>query len=290
MIIITEVAKYLQELLNKASQPTEFEYVVAVNGFHLDTIADAKTNKNFIPCFLAQTGGDYDPIPNLEQIALSYELTFYFPVRFKNDFYLLSNYLASNLVGKVLNVGDISGKCLTTIDPPTFGEITSLDLTQFRDWVNNIYSRKISVSENYMSMAVNVYFTTIKGVWGNETKFIISYKDNSGIEKEVESKWLNNALNIDNTPQSQQLLGEKFTKNIIGTSSKSLSLQFTIDDNCSDILFAFLNSTINSYEFKIKINVLNQTIIKDNLVLLTAQPNFTYGEPVSMTLTFGDKA
>lgn len=289
MIIITEVAEYLQKLLNSVSQPTDFEYVVAVNGFHLDTIADTKKGKNFIPCFLGQTGGDYDPIPNLQQIALSYELTFYFPVRFRNDFYVLSNYLANNLVGKILDIGDFSGKCLTTIDPPTFGEITSIDLTQFRSWVENTYQRQIGVSENYMSMAVNIYFTTIKGYWGNDAKFFIVYKNNNGAEKEIESKWLNNALNIENTPQSQQLLGESFAKNIIGTSSKSFSLQFVIDDNCSDILAAFLTSTINNYDFKIKINVLNQTIIKDNLVLLTAQPNFTYGEPISMTLTFGDK-
>jgi hypothetical protein len=191
MILLNEVAEKLQKILNGTdsetasfSRATDFQFVVATQGFHLDNII-AESGKNFIPVFIATMGGRFNPVSNLGQSEVNIPVTFYFPVRFKNDFFALNEYLADCFVGTQLDYGSITGKCVSNISVSQYGEIQDLDLKQFIDWTQNVYRRTIERAEPYMSMTFTLFlngsgtFTknneTYRYLYGNEAKVTISF-------------------------------------------------------------------------------------------------------------------
>ena len=191
MILLNEVAEKLQKILNGTdsetasfSRATDFQFVVATQGFHLDNII-AESGKNFIPVFIATMGGRFNPVSNLGQSEVNIPVTFYFPVRFKNDFFALNEYLADCFVGTQLDYGSITGKCVSNISVSQYGEIQDLDLKQFIEWTQNVYRRTIERAEPYMSMTFTLFlngtstFTknneTYRYLYGNETKVTISF-------------------------------------------------------------------------------------------------------------------
>ena len=90
MILLTEIAKKLQDILNGTdsetssyTRPADFDFHVQNEGYHLDNVYDPNTKKNFIPVFIESLGGQYDAVPNLERCTNSIAVTFYYPVRFR---------------------------------------------------------------------------------------------------------------------------------------------------------------------------------------------------------------
>ena len=294
MIIINEVAIKLQNILNGkdsevaiSSLPSDFSFQIAIDGFHLDHIK-GDNHKNFIPCFLSQLGGEFDPVPDIQKQALNYNLTLYYPVRFKNTFYEIANYLATALVGKVMTWGDVSGRCLSTIDPATFGEIAPQDLAQYSSWVNATYGKAQSVSENYMTMSINVYLTTTKGVlWGNDAQIKLYY-EYEDINKSFYCKWVSNAFQQENSPVAQQLVNEsKHTYNRINNTTNSYSVQFYLNDDNKQLLELWFNDDLDGVNFTLDFKIGDYNFARD-VVLLSFAPSFQMGEPVTITLTFGD--
>ena len=299
MIVITELAQYLTDLLNEtANRPTDLYFKIATQGFHLDSIVDKEDyNRNIIPCFLSQREGEYDPIPDLNKSTISYDLTFYFPVRFKDQFYALGNFLAEQLVGKQVDIGEVSGTCLTTIDPARFGEIETMDLTQFKKWVEDIYQEEINVSENFMTMDITIYLSSMNGYWGNMFTASLYATDSSGNLETFGCMWTNCAYTTDNTPAAQQLLGtDKYAKNIINVTANTYSVKFIIDSDNLELLNRFFYGELNDYTYILEIQyrrIINNRPVtksfKKDVILLTAQPTIEYGSPVALTFTFGDK-
>ena len=179
MIVLDEIALKLSELLNDPlyGNPADFSFVVETAGVHLDTIK--KEDKNFIPVFISSFGGTFNPVPNLKELTATVQVTLYFPVRFKEEFYALNDFLAENLVGKYLNWGSNSGKCVSNISLPTFGEIQNLDLNEFKQWVSSVYRKEISITEPYMSMNFSLYLTSASSsfVFGNDVSLTLRTSD-----------------------------------------------------------------------------------------------------------------
>jgi len=159
MIIIPDILTKLDTLLNDSNNPIgQYEFVVESVGFHLDKISDKNTGKNFIPVFISTMGGQNNPVPNLKQADFNVPITFYYPVRFKDDFFLLYDYLCDIFVGKFVTFGTQKARCNISI--PQFGEIQDLDLKEFKAWTGSIYRREIEIMEPYLSMTVNLYLST----------------------------------------------------------------------------------------------------------------------------------
>ena len=98
-VILTEVAQKISDILNGIdaetigiSRDNQYEFVVATEGFHLDYIYDKETKKNFIPVFIGSIGGENNPIPDLDESDTTIPVTIYFPVKFKDDFFLINKY------------------------------------------------------------------------------------------------------------------------------------------------------------------------------------------------------
>ena len=183
MIQLETIAKKIQELLNPAQGLEQYQFVVETQGFHIDQIYDKSTGKNFIPVFISTMGGQNNPVPGLKQSECSIPITFYFPVRFKKDFYVLYDYLVDIFVGQFINFGTTEEpqKARCNISIPQFGEIQDLDFTEFKEWVGSIYRKTIEVMEPYLSMTVTLYLSTAgqEFIYGDDVKITnitIAYK------------------------------------------------------------------------------------------------------------------
>lgn len=187
MIILTEVAQKLENILNgvdsetsSLTNPAGFYFKVATEGFHIDSIAKVERDGNFIPVFISSMGGQFNPVKGLKQGTYSIPIVFYYPVRFKNEFFALGEFLVDAFVGTSLNYGTVSGKAISNISVPQYGEIQDLDFRQFNQWINNTYKTTIEKMEKYMSMQVTLYLTNSASglVYGNDIKVSLSYSYN----------------------------------------------------------------------------------------------------------------
>lgn len=175
MIYLTEIIDKLNTVLNSSSyegfnNPTDFLYRVESVGFHLDYNYDNKSGKNFIPVFISTLGGSINPVPNLKQVNINVPITFYFPVRFKDEMFLVFDYLVNVFSGKIHYY---EGKrALSNLSVPNYGEIQNLDLKQFKEWVDQYYRMPIEIMEPYLSMSFTLYIQTSDEnyLYGNEVK------------------------------------------------------------------------------------------------------------------------
>lgn len=170
MIILEDVCKKLEDILNgidekspKVSPINENYYFrVFTEGLRLKENGHRKAGKNFIPVIVGVLNGEYNPVPNLEEIDYNIQVQIMYPVRFKNDFYSLNSYLAQTFVGKIMNYG--SQKALSNISVAQYGELMDLNMREFQKWVENTYQETITVQETYMSMSFTIFLSTAKNM------------------------------------------------------------------------------------------------------------------------------
>lgn len=167
MIYLHEVAQKLENILNGVDdetssliRPNDFYFKVETVGFHLDHIKAKQVGKNFIPVFVSSLGGEFDPVKNIKRQNYSVSIAFYFPVRFKEQFFAMQDFLFDCFVGQYRNFGVISGKCLSNISPAEYGDIRDLDLRQYKEWVSSIYKEEIDIMEKWMTMEVKLYLSS----------------------------------------------------------------------------------------------------------------------------------
>lgn len=220
MIILSEVATKLENILNgndtetsSYTNPTNFLFQVETEGYHLDHIMSY--DRNFIPVFISSMGGSYNPVANLKQSNVVIPITFYFPVRFKEQFFALNDFLVDVFVGKTLNFGTISGRSICNISVAQFGELDSMDvLKEFATWVANKYQRQIEVMEAYLSMTINLYLSNADEdfVYGNEVKISLSINDT--LYQDTDITFAQASVQSQSQSMSEQIIGESETQGL----------------------------------------------------------------------------
>ena len=186
MIILTEVATKLEKILNGVdteipsglTNPVNHPFVVETQGFHIDHIMEVNSGDNFIPVFISSMGGQFNPVKGLKQGSYVIPITFYYPVRFKDEFYELGDFLIEMFVGSSLNYGSVSGSAISNLSAPTFGEIIGTDLQEFERWEQNVFQKRVGVkTEPFMSMTLNLYLTNAgEGfIFGNAATVTLKY-------------------------------------------------------------------------------------------------------------------
>ena len=214
MIELEDVAIQLENLLNSAEGFEQYEFNVETTGFHLDHIYNKETGKNFIPVFLSTMGGQHNPVPNLKQTDANIQVTFYYPVRFKKDFFRLNDFLINTFVGKFIAFGQQKARC--NISLPQYGEIQDLDLNEFKKWVDQLFHKTISVMEPYQSMTITLYMATVGSdfIWGDNVKIsqIQVYNGTTKILDDENPVILERADIETCENASQQALDEKYIK------------------------------------------------------------------------------
>lgn len=220
MIILSEVATKLNNILNGSdsetstlTNPTDFLYEVQTEGYHLDHIMGE--DKNFIPVFISSMGGSYNPVAQLKQSNVVIPIVFYFPVRFKEQFFALNDFLVDVFVGKTLNFGTISGKSICNISVAQFGELDSMDvLREFETWVANKYQRRLEVMETYLSMTINLYLSNASSefVYGNDVKISLSLDETTYIDEDI--TFAQASVQSQAQSNSEQILGENESQGV----------------------------------------------------------------------------
>lgn len=213
MIILSEVAQKLEKILNGTdsetsglSNPTPYYFKVETEGFHIDHIEKADKSGNFIPVFISSLGGQFNPVKGLKQGSYSFPFIFYFPVSFKEAFFALGDFLVDAFVGAILNYGEISGKAVSNISVPQFGEIQDLDLGQFSKWVETTYKEPINIMEPYLTMQVTLFLSNAAPglVYGNDVKVDLSFTHNNNTYTLEDVDWDGASLQSNSQSQSEQ--------------------------------------------------------------------------------------
>lgn len=299
MIILTELAQKLETILNDPSNPADYLFKVATEGFHIDTIADKNVNKNFIPVFIGSMGGTHNPVPQLKQASQTVSVVLYYPVRFKNDFYEIYDYLAGVFVGTSLNYGAVSGVAISNMSVPQYGELQNLDFNEFRKWVEDNYQKTIEVMETYMSMQFTLYFTTAGGefLWGNAQTSSLSLLDGDGDVLNVDGHdmvddditYVTSNIQSNSEPSAEQELGTNegagiptgtsygagFSVNVKNTPFYKYLIGQWFDGNSSDLIFdltmtiAVDENTNWTFNRKCYLQSANLVVTKGQLITLT---------------------
>lgn len=309
MVLLKEVANKLQNILNGVDSETsdiprnnEYYYLVNGIGYYLDEVVDKNTKKNFIPVFVNfSNNGSFQPIPDLLEQDVGVEITLYFPVRFRNDFFNLGDYLAKVFVGKTLNYGENTGICVSNIDIATFGEIQELDvLEQFKDFINVNYGLPIKTTEKWLSMSFTLYLNTTSNtnkengtIYANSVKKPIIYLSDGENAYELENPiFISQTLSFDGTANAQQILGESYAKGLIATSvySRVLPLYVQNNDFFKTIFNGLYNRTLNSLTLTIRdYNPIDNETYYDHkyyISSLTFTPSL--GNLLGITITLND--
>lgn len=315
MIILTEVAKKIQDILNGTdsetshlSNPTDFEFVVNTEGFHIDSIASAENKRNFIPVFISSMGGQFNPVKGLKQGSYSIPIVFYYPVRFKDNFFALGDFLVDVFVGTILNYGTVSGKAVSNISVPQFGEIQDLDFVQFKKWVSDTYSRPIDYNELYLTMNITLYLSNAASglIYGNDikTSFSFTYGETTYTDEEV--RFDSASIQSNSQTQSEQEEGTNEADSIpFGTSYASsfklfpnLETKATESTNETPIYFykellkIWLNGNIQAVRCKIKFKIANDDdlVYERDCFIQSITAPIEIGQLFSITLSFSKVA
>lgn len=163
MIYLTQVCERLSEILNSTDNPVSYTYAVESVGYHWDRVY--KDKKNIIRVFVSSMGGAFNPVFGLGEANYTIPIIFYFPVRFKEDFFLLDKYLHSVLVGASFGVDN----SVSNLSVSQFGEIQNLDMKEFSSWSERTFQVPTDITEEYMTMQCTLYLSTLKEgyVYGN---------------------------------------------------------------------------------------------------------------------------
>lgn len=306
MILLNEVAQKLENILNGTDPevvalglqpPTSYFFKVATEGFHIDENFDVEEGKNFIPVFISSMGGNFNPVPELLQANYVIPIAIYFPVRFKTDLFRLNEYLARVFVGRQLNYGTESGKALSNMSVAQFGEIVEMDLKQFASWEQETYNRQIERMEPYLQMQFSLYLSTASEefVFGNDAtaELTISVEDESwdDEDKTDQLSFVQNSVQSNSEPGSQQILGENQTESLPSATSFSSSFSVYIKNNqfYKHLLRYWFAGTYHSLELTLQFNFLGETYQKECFIQ-GVNLGIQKGELATLTLTFLKKA
>lgn len=224
MINVETICKKLENILNGIDPEItvispaneNFFFKVYSEGLYLSNLSDQVRKKNFCPVFVGQAGGTHNPVPELKDTSENIQIAFYFPVRFKNIFYALEDFLENVFVGQVLTFGEQKVACNMSI--AQFGEIQNLDMQSFRDWIEREWKEiPIESMEPYWSVSFVLFVKTGKlmgkenGVMiGNDakiTKLKVTYKGSTILE-DTSPISIERAVIANSEPATQQLFGE----------------------------------------------------------------------------------
>lgn len=272
MIIMSEVATKLQEILNGSGNPTNHTFFVETEGYHIDHIKKPDFSGNFIPVFISSMGGQFNPVKGLKQATYTYQVAFYFPVRFKEDLYLIADFMAETFVGSVIEYGTKSGRAVSNISVPQFGEIQEgADFREFEKWHMDVYSKPVEVMEPYLSMAINLYLSSSAPgfIYGNDIKYdlTINIGDKSYTLEDID--WDGASLQSNSQAQSEQ---EEET-------NESDSLPFGTTYGASYKVYPDLNKLAKNETNKYFYRELLRAWVEGNIQTLECSLTITIGDP-----------
>lgn len=295
MIILPEVAIKIENILNgndsevssELGRANNFDFKVECQGFHLDRIFNRKEGKNFIPVFISSMGGQYNPVKGIKQGTCNIPITFYYPVRFRDDFFAINEFLVDAFVGSILDYGTISGKAISNISYPEFGELVDTDMKEFKEWVSSAYGETVNVMEKWMSMTITLYLTNATSdlLWCNEIVSTLSI-EGSSLDSEV-LLFAQSSIQSQTNQANEQLINANEVHGFpYGVSYGSSITVYVKNNNFFNYLIAqWFAGTIQNVRLTLTTTIGSNVYTKYCFVESINMP-IIKGELLTMTITF----
>ena len=291
MIYLQEIVDKLNYILNDNSNPIADNYTFEVNsvGYHADTIVDREKGKNLIRVFVSTMGGNFNPVYGLGEASYNIPITFYFPVRFKEDMFALDAYLHDTFVGANINYGRNSGYAVSNLSIAQYGEIQDLDFKEFKLWADGQYGKPIEVMEAYLSMSFNLYLSTISSsyVYGNEITATLEWGTYT-----LPLVFASGSLQSSTQSNDEQTIGQNESDGLPYCVSYGASFQAYLgtDDASKDLLQKWLSNQIFSQTFLLTINFPSyDASFSRQVYLASANLPIQKGQPLVLNMTFAKK-
>lgn len=331
MITINQIATELENILNQTSPnvPKEAKppfnglFAVRTEGYVLDNVHDYETGRNFFPVFLGQVTGDFNPIPDLEQIDMEVPVSIYFPVRFKDKMLEMQEFLNKVFVGRAIGFDQKDGKyqqyAVANISMAELGEITDLDLDQFgnsilkglNQFISEQYKMPVSSSEPWICLNFSIYLSTMKNALGTDTGATI-YGNAYTVHLTYKGDW-QEIITTDNVTigyganaESQQGftlstgVADPISKSFAVTSAVSYTFEAVVHRNAfwRELMRDLLQGKINPNEFELHLylkdeyksgeeeDYANYEGLQTEVVLTNLTTNFGTNEPLCVEFTF----
>lgn len=298
MVNLETVREKLENLLNGTDEELgnivspnsdKYFFAVATEGFELKRIYDMQSGKNFIPVFIGSAGGEFNPIPDLNEYSFSVQCQVFFPVRFKADFYTyFTDFIRQVFVGKILTYEE--EKVLSNISVPQYGEIESFAVKEFQNFIINTYKMPVEISEQWMSMTFVIYLSGISGdfIYGNDVSFSLTYYEDEMFnitENDIVLAQADYGVSVQ--LESEQVLGETQSKSLGVVSGYAITLPIYIKNT------GFFKTIIGKYhsgelqnkriDLKTVYNSLDITT-EESYIISDATLNIAKGQPMAITL------
>lgn len=300
MIELKELQQKLSNILNGLDSSTsiydnscdDFYFAVKTYGTRLETIANQELKRNVIPVYINGVSGNIEPIENLNEVDSSFDVYIYFPIKYKEQFFKLSNFLLSALNAKTYNYGTISGNALTTLSVPELDEIQDLQLNELSSFLEQDYNLSISKTEQWGILSFSLYFYQVANlgeedgyILGNQVKYYITYK---GLTEEITAT--QRIINYEADTYSEQVFSDSETASIAKNGITTWTINPYIRNN------TFWKTFLYDFE--------NGDLYNETIILKTVYPFATYqrellisncvsvdelGELKSVTLTLTKK-
>lgn len=287
--IVTLISNVLNNITNTDSHRyDDFYYDVQSTGFHADTAMIQKQGRNIIRVFVSQMGGSYNPVQGLGEVTLAIPITFYFPVRFKEEFFYLDEYLHNYFVGR-----SIDGK-IANLSVASYGEIQNLDFKEFKQWADNLYKMPIEVMEQYLSMTVTLYLSSVNEgyLYGNEVTASLSWDNKTMALTFVDGSVQTNSNSVDD-----QVLG---TKQALGLPygvafGSSFAFYLTNTTECKDFMTKWKTHWFEDEAITLTIRIPslgtgnNPFTITKSCYLRSLMLPITKGQPLKATISLSPR-
>lgn len=301
MILLNDISKKIQSVLNGTdteipsgvSKPTDLDFVVKTAGFHLDNIIGKETKKNFIPVFINSLGGEFNPVPQLKEKTQSVGITFYFPVRMKDEIDVVCYYMADVFVGSYLTYTK-NHKCVSNLSVPQIQEIQELDLNQFATWIGENYGRTINITEPYLSVTMTLYIkdSDSKFIYGNDAKISLSVSKGETTYNDTDVAFPESSIQSNTEPAVQQLLGASVPESDGMPANTSYSSGFAVyykeNEMYEFILDEWFKGNSQLLSFELSITLGSKTFTR-TAYLQSCVLSMRKGELVTLTFTFAKK-
>ena len=281
----------------------DFYFKVYSEGLYLSKVNNMGRGKNFIPVVVGAYGGENNPVEGLGEQDRNVMIQLLFPVKLKQIMFALEDYLDAVFVGRELTFG--TQKAVCNLSPAQYGELQDVDLNQFQEWVETTYKQPIEIMETYMAMNITLYLSTAKNV-GNEGGFVYgnSYTFNFSIGSKVNGEFVasmtdsapvfvDQADGSSSQPESQQLLGEKYSKLINKATSYSKTIEVYVknDANYEWLIQKYLDRDLQGLMVQV-VETYNLGTTNPTKTAYYALNDVslvkTKGELMSITLSLGD--
>lgn len=301
MINLEIIKEKLENLLNGVDDENtdvispmndRYFFQVACEGFNLQQIYDMKSGKNFMPVFVSSVGGNFNPIPKLKEIDYSFQLQFFFPVRFKNDFYTtVSSFLMETFVGKVLTYN--GEKAVSNISVPTYNEIDDASVKEFQNFLITNYKRPITITEKWLSMVVVLYVSQVGNdyILGNDCVATLSCEID-GEEYTQEVVFAETGITTVSNPTSEQLQGDNTTESIIATTTYGTGFAVYVSKSefYKKVIGYILEKKAQLLKPHLRIDIPSLELVYETDCIFT-NTNLTIkkGEPLSLSLNIADR-